>query len=200
MCFSRQIPTISQGHSNIIKYCNRPFMSSVELQALRQAGENTRSVKISPATVQIHDETIIGNINKVVPAGATLFHLGDVAWVRTHEEMQRFLDRINCKNIILVRGNHDSDGVCSAFREVHSLLEIEIEHQKITMCHFSMRSWNCSHHGAIQLYGHHHSVKGVDLCPELMNMDVGVDGHDFMPWSFDEIMERMKQKQEVLMK
>jgi calcineurin-like phosphoesterase family protein len=55
-----------------------------------------------------------------------------------------------------------------------------------------MRVWNHSSHGAWHLYGHSHG-----RLPSLnasLSMDVGVDTHDFRPWHFDEIRDRMKER------
>jgi len=42
------------------------------------------------------------------------------------------------------------------------------------------------------LYGHSH---GKLPAPDTsLSMDVGVDTHDFRPWHFDEIQDRMKAK------
>ena len=63
------------------------------------------------------------------------------------------------------------------------------------ICHYAMRVWNGSHHGAWHLYGHSHW--NLPDTPSL-SMDVGVDTHDFRPWHFDEIStlvaERVKRR------
>ena len=75
------------GHANILKYCKRPFKNVLEM-----------------------DKVIIDNINKVVQPGDTLYHLGDFAFARGRYEISQireYRNRINCKNIILILGNHD---------------------------------------------------------------------------------------------
>jgi len=76
------------GHTNIINYCKRPFQNSQEM-----------------------DQVIIDNINSCVKKNDILWHLGDFLYGRypvTHEtQYQKYLSQINCKNIILILGNHD---------------------------------------------------------------------------------------------
>ena len=60
------------GHANIMKYCNRPFASVTEM-----------------------DETLIANWNAVVRNGDTVFHLGDFAFCRETNAVERLLKRLN---------------------------------------------------------------------------------------------------------
>jgi len=54
---------------------------------------------------------------------------------------------------------------------------------EMVLCHYAMRSWPKSHYGAWHLYGHSHGK-----LPMLgRSMDIGVDTHDFYPYSLDEI-------------
>ena len=57
----------------------------------------------------------------------------------------------------------------------------------ITLCHYAMRVWNKSHFDAWHLYGHSHACLGSVG----KSLDVGVDNHDFFPWSFDEVKDYM---------
>jgi len=52
------------------------------------------------------DSVIINNINQKVGPNDTLIHLGDVAF-GGFEKIGEFLDRLVCKNVHLVLGNHD---------------------------------------------------------------------------------------------
>lgn len=148
-------------HANIIKYCHRPFSSAKEM-----------------------NEAIIDNHNSVVKPGDTVFHLGDIAFVKSFYELQKlYLDKLNGKHV-LIRGNHDywADG------RTPSIIEAKVSKQKIVCCHYSMHIWNRSHHNAWHLFGHSHGlVTGIGK-----SFDVGVDAHNFTPVSFDQVSEIMK--------
>lgn len=68
------------GHSNIIKYCNRPFKSSEEM-----------------------DDVLIKNWNNVVKDGDIVYHLGDVYMGKAPQFLRNLKGR---KRLIL--GNHDN--------------------------------------------------------------------------------------------
>ena len=70
------------NHSNIIKYCNRPFKSVDEM-----------------------NDVIINNWNKVVGKDDIVFHLGDF-FLGSKYDLKDIVSRLNGK-IYLVRGNHD---------------------------------------------------------------------------------------------
>jgi calcineurin-like phosphoesterase family protein len=156
------------GHSNIIKYSGRPFGSSDEM-----------------------DEKLIENINRVVKPNDTLYHLGD--W--SFRNAAGYRQRINCQEIILVLGNHDKERSVypRLFQGVHpSYLEIKVEGRPITLCHYAMRVWNKSHHGAWHLYGHSHGSLPDD--PNSLSFDVGVDCWDYTPINLRTVAERMATK------
>lgn len=192
------------GHTNIIKYCNRPFASAEEM-----------------------DNVLIDNINKLVQPNDILYHLGDFCLGKRHDPIGStiaYLKRINCKNIILITGNHDpiySNGQAkpdfsSLFSENYNHIEVKINGQRITLNHYAMKVWNKSHHGAWHLYGHSHYSLPDD--PNALSIDVGVDAvagratgyqryelesyrmtnllkpEDYRPISFEEIQEIMSKK------
>ena len=149
------------GHRNIIKYCNRPF-----------------------STVEEMDDVIIKNCNRFVRENDTLYMLGDFTLTRNIKRFQEYLERIDCENIEFIVGSHDDKSlVADCFGKTPRMLEIKHRGQKITLCHYAMRRWHCSHYGAWHLYGHSH----CNLEPFGLSFDVGVDGWDFKPASFDEI-------------
>jgi len=154
-------------HKNIIKYCNRPFSSVEEM-----------------------NETMIENHNKVVKPTDTVFHLGDFGFARP-DILCNILRRLNGKKILIV-GNHDKQmwdrEVKAYFDEMTHYKEISIRNkQKVVLCHYPFASWNGSFHGSFHLHGHTHTrYKGPGRI-----LDVGVDGHNFTPWSYDEIEQHM---------
>jgi len=80
-------------HNNIIKYCNRPFVS-----------------------VQKMHEFMIDEWNSVVQKDSIVIHLGDFICGGSLEEVKEITDRLNGYKI-LIQGNHDRRGI-SWFKEV----------------------------------------------------------------------------------
>ena len=55
-----------------------------------------------------------------------------------------------------------------------------------------MKTWAKSHYNSWQLFGHSHGeLKGVGK-----QMDIGVDTHNFYPYSFNEIKRIMSKKED----
>jgi calcineurin-like phosphoesterase family protein len=145
------------------------------------------------------DTTIIDNINNRVKSTDTLYHLGDFAFQKRWTEKYR--NRINCDNIILVMGNHDpcnSDGTPKAwfarlFSRIYTLTNISVKlsgkEQFIVLSHYAMRTWNKSHYGSWNLYGHSHGVLSVAK----NSLDVGVDNHHFCPISIEDVQSFMER-------
>jgi calcineurin-like phosphoesterase family protein len=156
------------GHKNIIRYSNRPFRSVEEM-----------------------NKALIDNINSVVKENDELYHLGDFCF---GPNAKYFRDAIKCKNVHIVWGNHDRDTRRQKylFTTSSELKEIKYGGQSIVLCHYAMRVWNKSHHGAWMIYGHsHNSLPEQD---DSLSFDCGVDGHDYKPWSYDEVKIKMATK------
>ncbi len=159
------------GHANIIKYCNRPFSS-----------------------VQEMNDKLVENINNKVGAMDNLYHLGDFA-MGGHQNVKEFRNRIKCKNIFLIIGNHDNRKVVTEpglFNRVYDLYEYKGANNSIVLCHYALKVWNKSHHGYYHLYGHSHGTLTDDL--ECRSFDIGVDCHNFSPLSIKEIDAIMAKK------
>ena len=152
------------GHTNVIKYCGRPFGSAEEM-----------------------DEAMILAWNDKVARNDVVYHLGDFCFGST-QTIKAIRSRLNGK-IHLIKGNHDYKWQSSAFLafdSVENLRQIKMDNQTIVLCHFPLLSWNKSYHGSWHLNGHSHATIPFD--PAIKRLDVGVDGHpDFAPYSFDEI-------------
>ena len=149
------------GHTNIIKYCNRPFK-----------------------TVEEMDETLIERWNSRVGKKDTVYHLGDFMLCRN--KYSQYLERLNGK-VILILGNHDhhfSKGKLNGFAEVVDMLFLDKLEPQLFLCHYAMRVWPNSHRGSINLHGHSHDM----LTPAENQMDVGVDSWSFYPVSIPEIL------------
>jgi len=161
------------GHENIIKYCDRPFANAKEM-----------------------DKTILDNFFSMVKKGDTVFFLGDLSF---HEDViKSTLMAIAMAGIDfnVIVGNHDNADAIARFsyhqfkKNVYSMLDTEIEGQPITLCHYPMLTFNRSHYGAWQMYGHHHNGGfHKNIPPAVMGkkINVGVDIWNFKPISWENV-------------
>jgi calcineurin-like phosphoesterase family protein len=133
------------------------------------------------------DETIISNWNSVVKDEDTVYHLGDFSFKGRSPSFYR---RRLKGTVYLVWGNHDRKSQYGRdFLGQTPLTTLNFDGISVTLCHFAMRVWNKSHFDAWHLYGHSHGcLEGVGK-----SFDVGVDTHNFMPWSWEEIKREMKK-------
>ena len=157
------------GHANIIKYCNRPFR-----------------------TVEEMDETMLANFNAQVGRSDRLFVLGDFAF---KAKASYYLNRLTCKNVWLIKGNHDHrptprDGFTKVIDYHTESYDVgEERKKKIVMFHYPILEWDQWHRGSWHLYGHVHGQRSgkQGLHPTEYRLDVGVDCHDFKPLCVSEI-------------
>lgn len=178
------------GHANIIKYCKRPHLNA---QEKRLASEDTRGKwRVSEATVRLHDDSLLEAINSRVAEGDTLWILGDFC-MGGREQAASYRDRIVCRDVRLVRGNHDRHDVEAVFDEVIEAGMIRVEGQEIWLCHYPLRTWNKRFHGSWHVYGHVHGRLEAEDRANLgsLTKDVGVDACDYRPWSFADLRSYM---------
>lgn len=126
------------GHTNMIKYENRPFQDVEEM-----------------------DASLIEQWNKTVAETDIVYILGDFT-LRNVEYAADIIKKLNgIKTLVL--GNHDYFATKKAFptylfKEIVPYKEISYNGKKIIMCHFPIADWNEKEHGSIHLYGHVHTV------------------------------------------
>lgn len=152
------------NHTNIIKYSNRPF-SSIEEMA----------------------EELIRRHNEIVTKIDITVHAGDFCWLsKTGDVYKYYINRLN-GNHIFVKGDHDR---WVKGRAAGHLWQKRIDSIHVVVTHWSMRVWPRSHYNSWNLYGHSHGrLEGVGKA-----MDVGVDTHNYYPYSWDEIKAIMADK------
>ena len=190
-------------HGNILKFCPEryQFLSDDDLEIMKSGDSHAiRHLKVSENSIERMNNAMIERWNSVVPKDGIVFFLGDFALRCNSREVNNIRSALNGK-IYFIEGNHDevAGQIKDSFEWLGSYQEIKIEDkdtergiQDITLCHYAMKVWNHSHHGAIMLYGHSHRSLPDD--PNLLSIDVGVDCHDFYPISYDQVKEIMKKK------
>lgn len=160
------------SHRNILTYTKRPF-----------------------ANVDEMDEVMIQNWNSVVKPGDRIYHLGDFA-LCPPERATKIARRLLGQKFLLF-GNHDrklreSMEFLACWIWARDMAQVEVDGQKIELCHYAMRTWNGQHRGAWQLHGHSHGS-----LPELATQrqcDIGVDCWNYAPVSFETLKIRMNKK------
>lgn len=176
------------GHANIIKYCKRPFLSREEEGLLSMVNRGVipaKELRISPESTARMTNTIIDSTNAVVGPDDNLVVIGDFCWTPRdgrYEAAKKYRDRINCKNLFLIWGNHDDrdvlqprdpvtqlpDPKLALFKALYDQYVFNVDGQHIFCSHYPCRSWDMAHHGSWDLYGHVHDVYGPEDNGELM--------------------------------
>lgn len=133
------------------------------------------------------NETILKSINDTVSVYDTLIFVGDLSFCHERETML-FLDKIKCKNLKFIWGNHDQkikedkgvvfkqDGMLvkemfgipivgettiyfkNIFQEFHERMEINHNGTYIIVDHYPLDAWNHSLRGSIMCHGHVHGA------------------------------------------
>jgi len=155
-------------HGNIIKYANRPFSSTNEM---------------NEALIQYH--------NELVKPNDEVYHCGDFAF-RNHV---KFLRRLNGKHF-LIKGNHEgNDWKNAGFVWVRDVATIRFpqDKQDMFLSHYSHRVWNRAHYSVWHGYGHSHGT----LPDFYKSCDVGVDNWNYRPVCYEQLKERFKNVENI---
>lgn len=153
------------GHSNIIKYCRRPFLTREEEGLIGMADRGSipgTEVRISQESTDRMTDTIIDSTNAVVDRNDTLVIAGDFcSWAKSsrYSLAKQYRDRIKCRNVIIVWGNHDDRrDLAPIFNSAYDEYLFKVDGQYIFVNHYPCRSWDRAHHGSWMLYGHVHNL------------------------------------------
>jgi calcineurin-like phosphoesterase family protein len=131
--------------------------------------------------------TIVKNINNFVMQDDILICLGDWSF-GGYDSIREFWDRIICKNIHYILGNHDHhiennrDEVQRLFKSVSHYETLELGQFKFCLMHYPISSWDGLNKGVMHLHGHCHLPTDKRF-GKGQRMDVGMDGHpEFRPY------------------
>jgi len=157
------------GHENIIKYCNRPFKNVFHM-----------------------DTEIIRRFNERVRPEDQVFFLGDFMLRGGKEggvnKKDFYLNRLLCKNIVFIRGNHDRG---SNLKTIIQSLVIKYAGNYIYLVHDPQYANSIY---PINLVGHvHQHWKFKRLATAMSSttlINVSVDVWDFYPVALDEVMRQ----------
>jgi len=149
------------------------------------------------------NDAIVDNINFRVREDDILIHLGDWSF-GGFDNIKLFRDRINCKNIHLIYGNHDhhirnnKHDIQSLFSSTQDYLNLDLrtpngkltDKFKFICMHYPIASWDGMNDGVMHLHGHVHLPRHLRIA-DGKAMDVGVDGNDLEPIEMDDILIKM---------
>jgi len=157
---------------------------------------------------RMNDELVFW-INQSVGENDILFHLGDWSF-GGFENIEEFRNRIVCKNIHLVLGNHDhhiernKHNIQRLFTSVNHYVELDVRRPSafakgrmdkfnFVLMHYPIASWNNMNSEVMHLHGHVHLPKHQRIA-EGKAMDVGVDGNDLSPLSMVEVYNLLNKQ------
>lgn len=157
------------GHKNVIRFCDRPFQSVVDM-----------------------DATLIKNMTQRVGPEDDLWIRGDFAFGGGSKDrvyLEEVFDQLPGARQHLIVGNHDNQLVQSlGWSSVTYYAEVRDgpKKQRNTLFHYPMITWNHARGDALQFFGHIHN----NWLGSRNSVNVGVDVWDFMPVTYDEIAQR----------
>ncbi len=182
-------------HKNVNRLCNRPF-----------------------ETMEEGHEELIKRHNSLVNKDDEVFHLGDFCWSASHTK--EILERLNGRHSLVV-GNHCAPHPMHkkaekfrklymewGFERVTTNATTEIGRYSVLMCHFPYweettedyeqryKDWRPPIDNPYQvlLRGHSHSKpdKIIKKVAGRLMIDVGVDGHSYLPWREEELEDLIR--------
>lgn len=168
------------GHTNIIKFCDRPFVDAHDM-----------------------DRAMISAWNSIVGPEDTVYHLGDFTLT---DSLSPWIHALNFARLYIIPGGHDYRWLAKFDRTLGPRVQIldplvTVEFPSgnkypnvVVMCHYPMLTWDRSHYGSLHLHGHSHG--GIPSGPAAngkgRRIDVGVDGWDFFPVDLQRLLEVME--------
>lgn len=130
------------GHTNILKFDNRPFESVKEM-----------------------NEALIHKWNDTVKRGDTVYILGDFCWGKANEwaDILRYLSG----NKVLIKGNHDlkefPSYVKCYFNDIKDYKEIKENGRTVLMSHYPIMCYKRAYDpNVFMLHGHTHTTREQD--------------------------------------
>lgn len=152
------------------------------------------------SSMEEHDMHLVEQINKHVSKDSTLIHMGDWSF-NGKDNIQKYRNMINCKNIILVFGNHDHHirgwkvDTDSIFQGCGDILYLSTNDMHVVCCHYPMARWVGGGRGVIMAHGHTHN----EFKTSGNILDVGVDSAreylgEYRPFSSDEFKQVISEK------
>ena len=164
-------------------------------------------------TLEQMNARIVAGLNALVGQDDILFHLGDFSF-GGFDNIEIFRNRIVCKNIHLILGNHDhhiernKGGVRDYFKSVNDILTLHVEMYRenkkdpkvgytFELSHYPIASWKNMNEGVMHLHGHTHLGPNIRMSNNNKGryMDVGMDGNGMDPIGLSEVLKLIGNKE-----
>ncbi len=123
------------GHTNVIRYDNRPFENVEEMNKM-----------------------LVRNWNSVINSTDEVYVLGDFAWKNALgvEVLKQLKGRK-----FLIKGNHDkiNEKMEKYFEWIKDYAVIYDKQTKVVLFHYPIANWDGQYRGSVHLYGHIHNTR-----------------------------------------
>lgn len=181
-------------HRNVIAYDGRPWSNIDEM-----------------------NEALLKNINKTCKEDDHLYILGDIFLHNKQKRWIEILDQIKCKNLYLIRGNHDApkqevkdkfiwvkdyfrlktmtneDEIINLPDNLKEMIRLNKYKVRFVLCHFPIFSWHDMEHGTFHLHGHIHNGGYRDFYHQ-QKLNVGCMLHEYKPITIKDIFDKIGKK------
>ena len=165
------IADLHLGHESVIEFGARPF-----------------------ANVDEMNEKLIVNWNDKVTDDDDVFIIGDLFFRCKVPEAIAMVRRLKGKKHLII-GNHDFKYLKTVefrdlFVEIESLYEMDLDGERLVLCHYPIAEWNGYFRGAWHIYGHIHNAKNpaYDYMRTLERaLNAGAEVVGYAPVTFEEL-------------
>lgn len=132
-------------------------------------------------TIDEMDEELIRRFNEKVSKYDECFILGDVTLNRRGLPL---LDRLNCKNLILIKGNHDHFRVDEYTPYFKDICSYHVE-ENVLFSHIPVHPSQLEYRFKMNVHGHMHG----EILDDSRYMNVSVEQTDYYPILLDDILQ-----------
>ena len=166
------------GHSNVIRFDDRPF---TELHKM--------------------EKKLIENWNSRVTDNDDVYILGDAFW-KNEENSINIIKKLKGRKH-LIKGNHDrvKGKLRDYYETIEHYLEVADNGRRVILSHYPMMFYNNQHGGSIMLYGHVHNTREwkfiekwqkelweTGIPCKIINVGCMLDYMEYTPRTLDELL------------